>query len=210
DYTDYGIQLKDLKLRFGYSGERTDPEDNQVVHYYARTYQPTFATWVEADQYRGMLQQPISTQRRMFVGDSPSTFRDSLGLFIMVQTDLLERAGIDTGRKTKEPDPPRQRGTTSYGLIKRIEIVKDNGEGGATVRVTPTLRGRSTLFLFSFASPRDLIVEYCGKVASQYCTAQMAWQLQCHTGPAAFKPTWNLDTQKMRGSYWDTVRNWCN
>jgi hypothetical protein len=45
DYTDYGIQLKDLKLRFGYSGERTDPEDNQVVHYYARSYQPTMATW---------------------------------------------------------------------------------------------------------------------------------------------------------------------
>jgi RHS repeat-associated protein len=210
DYTDYGIQLKDLNLRFGYSGERTDPEDNQVVHYYARTYQPTLATWVQADLYRGTLERPVTVQRHEFVGDNPSTFRDFLGYLIsIIPTDLFDRAGIETGKKIQNQESPRQRSTTPYHLIDKIEIIKDNGEGGTTIRVTPTTQGRLTLFLFSPGSPRDLIAEYCGKVGNQYCTQQLIWQLQCHTA-VVFKQSWNLDTQKTRKSYWETIFSGCN
>ncbi|MDR1077971.1 MAG: hypothetical protein LBL55_04825, partial [Propionibacteriaceae bacterium] len=80
DYTDYGVQLKDLKLRFGYSGERTDPKDDQLVHYYARSYQPTLATWLEADPRAGSIVDPRSLQRRVFAFDDPVSLRDYLGM----------------------------------------------------------------------------------------------------------------------------------
>lgn len=79
DYSDYGVQLADTELAFGYTGERVDPSGGGLVNFYSRNYLPSIGTWIQMDLYRGNLSVPATLHRHLFVAANPSTLIDVYG-----------------------------------------------------------------------------------------------------------------------------------
>ena len=79
DYSDYGVQLTDTTLAFGYTGERTDMSANGLVNFYARGYLPSTGNWVQPDGLRGFIEIPRSLDRYQLAVGNPSSSRDQLG-----------------------------------------------------------------------------------------------------------------------------------
>lgn len=80
-YEDWGAQRFETgawSATENFTGESTDPTEG-LNHYYARTYDPTAASWTSADPWRGLLTQPQSLHRYAYVENDPATSFDVLG-----------------------------------------------------------------------------------------------------------------------------------
>ncbi|MFF1573518.1 RHS repeat-associated core domain-containing protein [Leifsonia sp. NPDC058292] len=80
-YSDWGVQefaTDGWSSPEGYTGEASDATQG-LNHYYARSYDPSAATWTAPDTYRGLLASPQTLARYAYVGNNPTTYIDVLG-----------------------------------------------------------------------------------------------------------------------------------
>jgi RHS repeat-associated protein len=80
-YSDWGVQdfaTDGWSSPEAYTGESNDPTQG-LNHYYARTYDPSAATWTAPDTYRGLLASPQTLARYGYVGNNPASYVDLLG-----------------------------------------------------------------------------------------------------------------------------------
>ena len=68
-----------------YVGNDGQPGDATlgVDQYYARNYDPSVGSWLEPDDWRGLLTQPQTLNRHAYVTNNPATYSDLLGYLQM-------------------------------------------------------------------------------------------------------------------------------
>lgn len=75
-YTDYGHvapvngNWTEPHNHYTYTGQPWDAETN-LLHFYARDYDPVTGTWLQQDSYRGQLVEPVTLHRYGYVGGNP-------------------------------------------------------------------------------------------------------------------------------------------
>ncbi|MFJ4253534.1 RHS repeat-associated core domain-containing protein [Microbacterium sp. NPDC090003] len=81
DYTDFGAAGFESTGWASIVGNDGQPGDATLGldHYYARDYDTTTGSWVQPDEWRGLLVRPQSLNRFAYVENSPLAFSDHLG-----------------------------------------------------------------------------------------------------------------------------------
>ncbi len=97
-YSDWGIPTftsVGFTSRTGYTGELSDTTAG-LNHYYARSYEPTSASWLTADPYRGTMTNPGSMARYAYVEGNPATYDDLYGYAGRNQLETRQMGGGKT------------------------------------------------------------------------------------------------------------------
>jgi RHS repeat-associated protein len=83
DYTDFGAAGFESTGWASLVGNDGQPGDATLGldHYYARDYDAATGSWVQPDEWRGLLVRPQSLNRFAYVENSPVAFRDHLGFW---------------------------------------------------------------------------------------------------------------------------------
>jgi RHS repeat-associated protein len=87
EYSDWGMPsfgTAGWNSRTGYTGELGDTTAG-LWNFYARSYDPTTATWLHPDPYRGELTSPQTLGRYGYVGNNPVTATDAYGYALTVK-----------------------------------------------------------------------------------------------------------------------------
>lgn len=97
DYTDFGAAGFESTGWASLVGNDGQPGDATLGldHYYARDYDTTTGSWVQPDEWRGLLVRPQSLNRFAYVENSPVAFSDHLGF----AAKKAVRGGIAAGIK---------------------------------------------------------------------------------------------------------------
>ncbi|CAN5431404.1 hypothetical protein BH10ACT7_BH10ACT7_07910 [soil metagenome] len=94
-YSDWGIPTfasVGFNSITGYTGELSDTTAG-LKHYYARSYEPTSASWLTADPYRGTMTNPGSMARYAYVEGNPTTYEDLYGYAGRNQLETRQMGG---------------------------------------------------------------------------------------------------------------------
>lgn len=130
EYSDYGMPTFGTlgwNSETGYTGELGDTTAG-LVNFYARSYDPSAGSWLQADPYRGTLTQPETLARYGYVGGNPVTFSDAFGYRYI--NDAGGRAVLDDSHEKR-----RAAGAISVvkkGLTAGGPKAKDPGDGSNT------------------------------------------------------------------------------
>ncbi|MCB0046665.1 MAG: hypothetical protein KDD92_14680 [Caldilineaceae bacterium] len=86
-YTDYGLvapvngNWTEPHNQYTYTGQEWDNE-TELLHFYARDYDPVTGVWMQQDVYRGRLAEPMTLHRYGYVGGNPVSSFDYYGYVI--------------------------------------------------------------------------------------------------------------------------------
>jgi RHS repeat-associated protein len=108
NFADYGTQNFETDgwdTTTNYTGQTTDPGLG-LNTYLTRTYDPTTATWLQQDSYRGLLTEPQSVNRYAYVIGNPTTFIDNLGYCYADNSGAYLYGGPCKGGQDTLPKPP--------------------------------------------------------------------------------------------------------
>lgn len=85
DFGDFGDARYQSTGWGSYVGNDGQPGDATlgVDQYYARNYDPSVGSWLEPDDWRGLLTQPQTLNRHAYVTNNPATYSDLLGYLQM-------------------------------------------------------------------------------------------------------------------------------
>lgn len=141
DYADFGAadyESSGWASLVGNDGQPGDPTLG-LDFYYARDYDTATGSWVQPDQWRGLLERPQSLNRYAYVENTPVSFSDHLGFVIkaMPMTDgggkkkasptawLTNKInqygtpGLRTGASAPKTDPYKGQWPTPKGKVKK-------------------------------------------------------------------------------------------
>ncbi|MDQ2700951.1 MAG: hypothetical protein M3Y23_06450, partial [Actinomycetota bacterium] len=115
DYSDFGGARYQSTGWSSYVGNDGQPGDATlgVDQYYARSYDPQGGSWLEPDDWRGLLVQPQTLNRYAYVTNNPATYSDLLGYRHMLP---------DRGRAGKYVP----KAVTAAALDRKDQILKLN------------------------------------------------------------------------------------
>ncbi|WP_036082627.1 RHS repeat-associated core domain-containing protein [Listeria cornellensis] len=82
DYTDYGTAIAAVPManQIGYRAQMHDTSDTQNLR--ARNYDTNTGRFLQADSYRGALDDPRSQNRYIYGGNNPNSYGDPSGHFM--------------------------------------------------------------------------------------------------------------------------------
>ncbi|WP_241433180.1 RHS repeat-associated core domain-containing protein [Listeria cornellensis] len=98
DYTDYGtaIAAAPMANQIGYRAQMHDTSDSQNLR--ARNYDTNTGRFLQADSYRGALDDPRSQNRYIYGGNNPNSYGDPSGHFM----NWLKKKGKKLKNKAKK------------------------------------------------------------------------------------------------------------
>lgn len=140
DYADFGApgyESTGWASIVGNDGQPGDPTLG-LDNYYARDYDTITGTWIQPDQWRGLLVRPQSLNRYAYIENTPVTFSDHLGYMIRAiptidggggkksptawltsQIQKFGTPGLKTGAPRPKADPHAGRWPTPKGKVKK-------------------------------------------------------------------------------------------
>ncbi|MDN4613897.1 RHS repeat-associated core domain-containing protein [Leifsonia sp. F6_8S_P_1B] len=132
-YDDWGGQNFDTSgwsAPEGYTAHAQDPTQN-LVHTYARSYDPAAGAWTSPDSWRGLLTQPKSLARYRYAFDNPTSYLDPDGHRCAARSGGSDALPLGCGapavqayNNVKMPPPP-----APYIPAKRVTPIKPKPTG---------------------------------------------------------------------------------